>query len=625
MGEDEDEANSDAGTGIFRTPALVYHYTQSVPISLAWWTLGAVMAIAGILVYMELGLTLPLYQFGDRLVSVPRSGGELNYLKYIIRKPAFFTTCVFGIAFILLGNVSTNSMAFASAVLEASGNTNINNYDAVVRGVALAAAASTCIIHSTWRQGGIYLNNLLAIVKIMMLLVIFIIGMCCLGGVFERPEGAKDNFRPGSAVNKAGNADAYGYAEAFLAILFAFGGLNQANYVMGEVDDPRCRYKWPAFTAVVTVSVLYIMVNCAYFIVVPAALLERNTNIAQVMFELTIGTLGGSSFSQASTTISAFMAVSSYGNIIVMTYTAARVKQEIAKEGVIPLRRFLAGSIRSFTIPFRRLWCSTLETLPEDVPFGALILHFTVSAILILATWPLSATTTYGLLVDLYSYTIDAVFGTCLGFGLLYMRFFSKRNWAAHSRESGFAIPAWVSCTAAFIFGIANLYPVAAKWVPPSDHISIIPGVPWYTTGVVGTGVLVVGGVWWAGFRVLVPRVGRGHKGRYLLVTRKLCFLEEGGYKVLDFEDVDFRWVFKAGGEENGDRDGVWGGPVKKSGLKGLFNGDLFRERTVMGSEGEAERRRERLDHRDMYPHEPVTRQEQGWSSGFGRQAGNWT
>lgn len=32
-------------------------------------------------VYMELGLTLPLYRFDGKTVSVPRSGGELNYVR----------------------------------------------------------------------------------------------------------------------------------------------------------------------------------------------------------------------------------------------------------------------------------------------------------------------------------------------------------------------------------------------------------------------------------------------------------------------------------------------------------------------------------------------------------------
>jgi len=68
------------GTGIFRTPATVFNYTGSVGISMLWWALGLVVAMCGIIVYMELGLTLPLYKIDGKTVSVPRSGGELVYV-----------------------------------------------------------------------------------------------------------------------------------------------------------------------------------------------------------------------------------------------------------------------------------------------------------------------------------------------------------------------------------------------------------------------------------------------------------------------------------------------------------------------------------------------------------------
>lgn len=38
----------------------------------------------------------------------------------------------------------------------------------------------------------------------------------------------------------------------------------------------------------------------------------------------------------------AFLAISSLGNVIIMTFTAARMKQEIAKEGFLPFARFFA-------------------------------------------------------------------------------------------------------------------------------------------------------------------------------------------------------------------------------------------------------------------------------------------
>ncbi|OBT53766.1 hypothetical protein VE04_06635 [Pseudogymnoascus sp. 24MN13] len=473
------------GTGIFRTPAVVYSYTQSRDISMAWWALGAVSAIAGILVYMELGLTIPIYRIGGIEVSVPRSGGELNYLKHIFRKPAFFTTCVFGIAFILLGHVAMNAIAFATSVMEASGQINHPNSEAAIRGIAICTAFAACFIHGVWRQGGIILNNILATVKIAILIFMFILGMLATRDDIFPPISATQ-FPP--TPSRESRASAYTYAEAFLAIIFAFGGFNQANYVIGEVDDPRRRYKWPAFSAVVIVSVLYLLVNGACSPPSPSS------------------TITPAGAARTPKLLSAFMAVSSLGNIIVMTYTAARVKQEIAKEGILPFRSLLSRSYPSVRIPIRALWGSKRPTLREDVPLPALVLHFSVSVILILATWRLSTSATYTLLVDLYSYTVDAAFGAFIGFGLLYMRFLSSRGWAAQSRASGFQVPAYVSGPAALFFAIANTFPIAAKWVPPDMATKALLLVPWFTTGTVGTVIMVVGVLWWAAFRWVVPK-----------------------------------------------------------------------------------------------------------------------
>ena len=453
---------------------------------------------------------------------------------------------MFGIAFILLGHVAMNAIAFATSVMEASGQIHNPNSEAIIRGIAICTAFAACFIHGVWRQGGIILNNILATVKIAILVFMFILGMLATRDDIFPPVSASQ-FPP--TRSRETSASAYTYAEAFLAIIFAFGGFNQANYVIGEVDDPRRRYKWPAFSAVVIVSVLYLLVNGAYFVAVPVEYFsaEDPLTVAHRLFLFTLGTISPAWEARAPKMLSAFMAVSSLGNIIVMTYTAARVKQEIAKEGILPFRSLLSRSYPSVRIPIRALWGSKRPTLREDVPLPALVLHFSVSVILILATWRLSTSATYTLLVDLYSYTVDAAFGAFIGFGLLYMRFLSGRGWAAQSRASGFQVPYYVSGTAALFFALANTFPVAAKWVHPDAATAALLHVPWFTTGTVGTVIMAVGVLWWAGFRWVVPKVGRGRVGRFLLVTRKLWLTERDGYKVLEYEDIEFRWVTRDG------------------------------------------------------------------------------
>lgn len=79
------------GSGIYVVPALVLKATNSIGVSLFLWTLGAVFGICGVLVWLELGLSIPKFRPSDHefesnvdgegpLESVPRNGGEKNYV-----------------------------------------------------------------------------------------------------------------------------------------------------------------------------------------------------------------------------------------------------------------------------------------------------------------------------------------------------------------------------------------------------------------------------------------------------------------------------------------------------------------------------------------------------------------
>lgn len=120
-----------------------------------------------------------------------------------------------------------NALSFGIQVLEAAGRP-VDNL--ICRGIAVAVATFAVVLHGTWREAGIYLNNIFATIKILMLLVIIVTGFVSWGGVFKTDEAATDNFNVHKSFKDAGN-DSYGFAESFLAVIFAYGGFNQANYV----------------------------------------------------------------------------------------------------------------------------------------------------------------------------------------------------------------------------------------------------------------------------------------------------------------------------------------------------------------------------------------------------------
>lgn len=224
--------------------------TCSVGITLLFWLCGVVYTLAGTHLFIEYGLTTPRHTIDGREQGVPRSGGTLNYvssmravqeetstynrqLQYVFTRPAYrnhtvmFSTCVFGIAYIILGNMAGNSITFAVRLFEAAGVTPENG---PVRGVAIAAATVSCFVHATSRRGGIWLSNIFAAVKVLILLLIIVTGIVAYCGTFKSESFAAENLAPKNAFSGAAD-DSYGYAQAFLGIIFAFNGFEQPNYV----------------------------------------------------------------------------------------------------------------------------------------------------------------------------------------------------------------------------------------------------------------------------------------------------------------------------------------------------------------------------------------------------------
>ena len=85
------------GSGIFVTPAIVLKSTNSVGISILFWSVGAVIGMSALIVWLELGLSVPKYDLHSRglveprqgettLECVPRNGGEKNYVSRFPQK-----------------------------------------------------------------------------------------------------------------------------------------------------------------------------------------------------------------------------------------------------------------------------------------------------------------------------------------------------------------------------------------------------------------------------------------------------------------------------------------------------------------------------------------------------------
>ena len=163
------------------------------------------------------------------------TGTDLFQFNYFFKAPKYLATCVFGVSFLVFGNTATNSVAFAVAVLQASGTTPTPGK---IVGIALACNTFSCMLHSMSRKWGIRLNNLLGSLKLLMLFVMIVFGF-----VWLDRSVSDVNFNSSTAFDKTAKTPTgiYRYAEALIYVIFPFGGFHQANYVSAPVSGMPTR------------------------------------------------------------------------------------------------------------------------------------------------------------------------------------------------------------------------------------------------------------------------------------------------------------------------------------------------------------------------------------------------
>lgn len=268
---------------------------------------------------------------------------------------------------------------------------------------------------------------------------------------------------------------------------------------------------------------------------------SSDTSVAEQFFNLTYGHYGldaslcqliaptQGAANSGYRIFSAFVAISSLGNVVVMTYTAARVKQEIAKNGILPFAQFFAhnsdvsvghvlGWLQKKTTWFRSVlarvrWLSPEEHM-EKTPVGALLLHELSCILLICVTLHLGAQEAYTLLVSLATYVISGVFGTLLGLGILILRLRGPPATSPETRGltwrqmTGPKINPTLSVVAAGYYTFCNAWTVVAYWVPPQEQQApnTAGHLAWFAVPTVSWSILGLGGLWFLGFFAYAKR-----------------------------------------------------------------------------------------------------------------------
>ncbi|KAK7923709.1 hypothetical protein PG985_007780 [Apiospora marii] len=418
--------NQMIGTGIFSTPGTILNNTGSIGLALIYWVIGAIMAFAGLAVYLELASYFP-----------NRSGGEVVYLEQAYTRPRHFFPVAFAVQSVVLSFASSNAIVLSNYVWRiAARATPPTEWE--TKGVAVAAYTLAVICVIAHNKYSLWAVNVFGAVKIITLVFISITGLVVLGGHVS-PQRVPDphaNFRHGFEGTTDNGND---LANALVNTIFAYTGYSNAFNVVAEIKNPIKTLRRNCTVSVIIVAVLYFMCNIAYFAAVPKQEFRKSKEIAAGVFFTAVFGEG-----HAETALNVLVLLSAFGNLLAVLIGSSRSIREIGRQGVLPFPKF---------------W---VTTKPFGTPIGPYLLKWIVTFIMIVAP---PAGDAFQFVVSLRSYP-ESMFFLAMAAGLYIIRRNHKRIVGARHRPE---FKAWD--VAVIFFILIQVYVLVMPWFPPKGGI----------------------------------------------------------------------------------------------------------------------------------------------------------
>ncbi|KAJ8059549.1 hypothetical protein OCU04_011205 [Sclerotinia nivalis] len=450
------------GSGIFATPGPILKTTGSIGLALLLWIAGSLLAWLGLQISLEYGCMLP------------RSGGEKVYLEFTYPRPRFLASTLVAVQAVLLGFTASNCIVFGEYILFAFG---IEGTELGQKAIALGLLTWITIVHGCFLKTGIWIQNFLGWIKVGLILFMAFTGIFVVVFGVKLPETeapittlSRNGFS-WDGIWEGSNWHWGTLTTAVFKVSYSYAGLSNLNNVLNEVKDPVRTLKTVAPAALFTACSLYLLANFAYLSVVPLEeVKESGQLIAALFFERVFGDIGGRIL------LPLAVAVSAAGNVMVVTFTLARVNQEIARQGFLPYSKYLSSSA------------------PFGAPLGGLIVHY-IPSFLVIAIPPRGDV--YNFILDVEGYPGQFV-ALAISLGLIYLRY----NRPDLKRPFKAWLPAvWIRIAVCLAL-------IAGPFFPPEKGNADVGF--WYATyAVVGVGIMLFGLGWWAVVFWVLPRWGR--------------------------------------------------------------------------------------------------------------------
>jgi len=241
------------GTGVFTSLGFQLPGIQNVPAILILWIIGGIMALFGAMAYGELG------------ASMPRSGGEYNFLSRIYHPSIGFLAGWISATIGFAAPVAAASIAFGKyynqAIIELVKDYNIDFLISTQTIVAIIVLTVVTLIHSFSLKTGGRFQNIFTVLKISFILVFIV------AGLFFMPETQN--------LNLAVNADTFSnivnpaFAVSLVFVSYAYSGWNASAYFVNDLKNPVKQLPKSLLFGSIIVALLYVLLNFVFLLSTP--------------------------------------------------------------------------------------------------------------------------------------------------------------------------------------------------------------------------------------------------------------------------------------------------------------------------------------------------------------------
>jgi len=244
------------GAGIFTTSGLLMADLGSPSLLLILWVVGGIIAICGALSYGELG------------ANMPEAGGEYMFLSRIFHPSVGFLSGWVSFIVGFSAPIAASALGFSEYFIRAFPNLSVWFAENTFLGIngasklfAVIIVLVFTLIHSRKIEFGAKVQNILTLLKVLLILGLIIAGL-------SSQNGEINNF----AVAEGNRSTSPGWKTIGLSvmwIMFAYSGWNASTYIGSEIKDPGKNLPRSLLIGTGIVILLYILLNMVYIYAIP--------------------------------------------------------------------------------------------------------------------------------------------------------------------------------------------------------------------------------------------------------------------------------------------------------------------------------------------------------------------